>query len=54
MDIMNPMTIANFSDCIHCDKWAWCSMMPDECIADPIEFDEEGDVNGENYSSVAK
>ena len=26
--------------CVSCPKFPWCSMMPDECEADPISEDE--------------
>ncbi len=27
-------------ECVSCPKWPWCSMIPDECEADPISEDE--------------
>ena len=27
-------------ECASCPKWPWCSMIPDECEADPISEDE--------------
>lgn len=36
----NLMIMQNFKECNKCKKWPWCSMIPDECEADPISEDE--------------
>ena len=29
-----------FADCSRCDKWSWCSWLPDNCNNTPIGEDE--------------
>lgn len=57
MDFMeNLMIMQNFRECNKCSKFPWCSMLPDECEADPISEDEleelEGEINGTYSESL--
>lgn len=39
--------------CISCSKFPWCTLMPDECIDEPISEDElEGELNGAYSESL--
>ena len=39
--------------CVSCPKFPWCTLMPDECEADPISEDElKGEVNGTYSESL--
>ena len=39
--------------CVSCPKFPWCTLMPDECEADPISEDElKGEVNGAYSESL--
>lgn len=54
MDFMeNLHMMQNARDCLHCSKWPWCSMLPDECIDEPISEDElKGELNGAYSESL--
>lgn len=54
MDFMeNLMIMQNFKECNKCPKFPWCSMLPDECEADPISEDElKGEVDGTYSESL--
>lgn len=39
--------------CVSCPKFPWCTLMPDECEADPISEDElKGETNGAYSESL--
>lgn len=39
--------------CVSCPKFPWCTLMPDECEADPISEDElKGEINGAYSESL--
>lgn len=39
--------------CVSCPKFPWCTLMPDECEADPIDEDElKGETNGAYSESL--
>lgn len=41
------------AECVSCPKFPWCTLMPDECEADPISEDElKGEVNGAYSESL--
>lgn len=45
--------IFELAGCVSCPKFPWCTLMPDECEADPISEDElKGETNGAYSESL--